>query len=180
MYCYLATKPEVQGFRAEFCVTWIDNLRVQSLWLLKTGLGRSQTSVYQSWIARHTFTLCVTHILLAQSMVARSIQIAMLLYIHIYIECGRHIRGKITLWGTVRGESGVAGEGRVVGVPKFHSWGKCTLPVTNINSDWMCNASSGLRINLFIYIILFMRILYFASWGVIYYASPLSCILGCD
>ena len=57
------------------------------------------------------------------------------------------------------GDSGVAGEGRVVGVPKFHSWGKCTMPLTNINSDWMSNGSSGLRI-----------ILYyagpFASWGV--------------
>ena len=46
----------------------------------------------------------------------------------------------------MRGDSGVAGEGRVVGVPKFHSWGKCTMPLTNINSDWMSNASSGLRI----------------------------------
>ena len=36
----------------------------------------------------------------------------------------------------MRGDSGVAGEGRVVGVPKFHSWGKCTMPLTNINSDW--------------------------------------------
>ena len=25
---------------------------------------------------------------------------------------------------------GVAGEGRVVGVPKFHSGGKCTMPLT--------------------------------------------------
>ena len=33
----------------------------------------------------------------------------------------------------VRGEGGVAGEGRVVGVPKLHSWGKCTMPLTNIN-----------------------------------------------
>ena len=33
--------------------------------------------------------------------------------------------------------SGAAGEGRAVGVPKFHSWGKCTMPLTNINSDWM-------------------------------------------
>ena len=32
------------------------------------------------------------------------------------------------------GDSGVAGEGRVVDVPKFHSWGKCTMPLTNINS----------------------------------------------
>ena len=46
----------------------------------------------------------------------------------------------------MRGDSGVAGEGRVVGVPKFHSWGKYTMPLTNINSNWMFNASSGLCI----------------------------------
>ena len=46
----------------------------------------------------------------------------------------------------MRGDSGVAGEGRVVGVPKFRSWGKYTMPLTNINSDWMSNASSGLCI----------------------------------
>ena len=34
----------------------------------------------------------------------------------------------------MRGDGDVAGEGRVVGVPKFHSWGKCTMPITNINS----------------------------------------------
>ena len=31
----------------------------------------------------------------------------------------------------MRCDSGVAGEGRVVGIPKFHSWGKCTMPLTN-------------------------------------------------
>ena len=31
-------------------------------------------------------------------------------------------------------------------LPKFHSWGKCTMPLTNVNSDWMSNASSGLCI----------------------------------
>ena len=41
---------------------------------------------------------------------------------------------------------GVAGEGRVVGLPKFHSWGKCTMPLANIISDWMSNASSALCI----------------------------------
>jgi len=65
----------------------------------------------------------------------------------------------------VRGEGGVAGEGRVVGVPKSHSWGNCTMPLTNINLDWMSKASSVLCINL---LILFTRVLYFASWGVIY------------
>ena len=54
----------------------------------------------------------------------------------------------------MRGDSGVAGEGRVVGVPKFHSWGKFIMPLTNINSDWMSNASSGLCI---IYIILYKQ-----------------------
>ena len=63
----------------------------------------------------------------------------------------------------MRGEGGVAGEGRVVGVPKFHSWDKCTMPLTNINSDWMTNASSGLCITLRI-----ARVLYFASWGVMW------------
>ena len=43
----------------------------------------------------------------------------------------------------MRGDGGVAGEGRLVGIPKFHSWGKCTMPLTNINSDCMSNASSG-------------------------------------
>ena len=27
----------------------------------------------------------------------------------------------------MRGDGSVAGEGRVVGVPKSHSWGKCTM-----------------------------------------------------
>ena len=44
----------------------------------------------------------------------------------------------------MRGDSGVAGEGRVANIPNFHSWGKCTMSLTNINSDWMSNASSGL------------------------------------
>ena len=67
----------------------------------------------------------------------------------------------------MRGEGGVAGEGRVVGVPKFHSWDKCTMPLTNINSDWMSNASSGLFIN-----ILFTRVLYFTYWGVTSITAP--------
>ena len=55
-------------------------------------------------------------------------------------------RNKIASGVAVRGDSGVAGEGRVVGVQKFHSWGKCTMPLTNINSDWMSSTSSGLCI----------------------------------
>ena len=65
----------------------------------------------------------------------------------------------------MRGESGVAGEGRVVVVPKFHSWGKCTMPLTNINSDWMSNTSPDLVLTYIIYII---------------YTGPLFRILGCN
>ena len=61
----------------------------------------------------------------------------------------------------MRGEGGVAGEGRVVGLPKFHSWGKCTMPLTNINSDRMSNTSSGLCINLY-----YVGPQFSYSWGV--------------
>ena len=47
----------------------------------------------------------------------------------------------------MRGNSNVAGEGRVTGIPKFHSWGKYAMPLTNINSDWI-----PLACVLFIYI----------------------------
>ena len=60
----------------------------------------------------------------------------------------------------MKGDSGVAGEGRVFGIPKFHSWGKCTMPLTNINSDWMSNASSGLCIILLYYIMLYWILLF--------------------
>ena len=49
----------------------------------------------------------------------------------------------------MRGDSGVPGEGRVVSIQKLDSWSKCTMPLTNINSDWMFNASSGLCIILY-------------------------------
>ena len=62
------------------------------------------------------------------------------------------VSGKIASEVTVRGDSGVAGEGRVVSVPKVHSWVKCTMPLTNINSDCMSNAFSGLYIIYIIYI----------------------------
>ena len=57
----------------------------------------------------------------------------------------------------MRGDGSVAGEGRVVGTPKFHSWVKCTMPLTNINVQRF-------------------------FWPVYYiiYAGPLTCILGCN
>ena len=61
----------------------------------------------------------------------------------------------------MRGDSGVAGEGRVVGVPKFHSWGKCTMALTNINLQRFLRPAY--------YIVIYL-----------YYAGPLSYILGCN
>ena len=37
----------------------------------------------------------------------------------------------------MRGDGGVAAEGRLVGVPRFYSWGKSTMSLTNIKSHWM-------------------------------------------
>ena len=67
-------------------------------------------------------------------------------FIRRYIERVTSRKRKNRFGIAVRGDSSVAGEGRVVGVPKFHSWGKCTMPLMNINSDWMSNTSSGLCI----------------------------------
>ena len=53
----------------------------------------------------------------------------------------------------MRDDSSVAG---VVGVPKFHSWGKCTMPLTQIGCSTLPLAC------------------------VLHYVGPLSCILGCN
>ena len=78
---------------------------------------------------------------------ARSIHVAMIWCIGVL----RHESGKIASGITVRGDGGVASEGRFVGAPKFHFWDKCTMPLTNINSHRLSNASSGLCI-IFIYL----------------------------
>ena len=98
----------------------------------------------------------ITCVIIARSMVAHSIHVAMILYVGI-LNARHHASGKIPLGVAVRSDGSVAGEGRIIGIPKFHSWSKCTMPLTNINSDWMSNASSGLCI---------------------IYTGPLSCILG--
>ena len=59
----------------------------------------------------------------------------------------------------MRGEGGVAREGKVVGVPEFHSWDKCTMPLTNINLNWMSNTSSGLCVIYVIYVIYITQVL---------------------
>ena len=85
--------------------------------------------------------------------------------IHRYIECMMSYKRKNRFGSRCEGVciyGGIAGEGRVVGIPMFHFWGKCTMPLTNINSDWMPNASYGLCT---IYL---------------YYAGPLIRTLGCN
>ena len=86
---------------------------------------------------------------------ACSVRIAMIL--HRYIECVTSHNRKNCFGSCCEG---VASEGRVVSVPNFHSLGKSTMPLANINSDWMSNTSSGLCI--------------------VYYVGPLLYILRCN
>ena len=66
----------------------------------------------------------------------------------------------------MRGDRGVAGERRVVGIPKLYSWSKCTMPLMNINSDWTSNASSGLCI-----ILCYIGLYYIGLYYIIYVGS---------
>ena len=51
----------------------------------------------------------------------------------------------------MRGDGGVAGEGRVVGVPKFHSWGKCTMTLIKpTNKDFTRPEVEGLKDQAFV------------------------------
>ena len=43
----------------------------------------------------------------------------------------------------MRGEGSAAGTEGLVGEPKFHRLGKCTMKPTNTHSHWMSNAFSG-------------------------------------
>ena len=61
----------------------------------------------------------------------------------------------------MRGDGGVAGEGRIVGVPKFHSWGKYTMPLTNIRLD----------VQRFFWLVYYIKL---------YYMDLLIRILGCN
>ena len=86
------------------------------------------------------------------------------LYIGI-LNAWRHVRERITselLWGVT--VHGVAGERRVVGVPRFHLWGKCTMPLTKLISTQVGCPTFPLA-----------RELYY-----LYYVGPLFCILGCN
>ena len=60
----------------------------------------------------------------------------------------------------MRRDGCVAVEGRAVGVPKFYSWDKCTMPLTNIKD-----------VHCFLWPVyyLFTQVLYLASQGVMDY-----------
>ena len=124
-------------------LTQAGNFRVQFCGFLKKlyPQGRSQTSVHQ--IANSEARL---HLLIhVQYMHNISLKHGSTFNTRndFILNVWCHVSRKIASGVAVRGDSGVAGEGRVVRVPKFHSWGKCTVPLTNINSDWMSNTSSG-------------------------------------
>ena len=91
------------------------------MWLLKKlyPQRRSQTSVCQSWIAKHAFTSFIL------ARYAHNINPKHGSMLNTRNEFIRSIL-KIASGVALRGDSGVAGEGRVVSMPKFHSWGKCT------------------------------------------------------
>ena len=77
------------------------------------------------------------------------------LYVGI-LNAWHYVREKITSRVAVRGDSGVAYEGKVVGISKFYFWVKCTIPMLPLA---------------FVIIIG----LYY-----LYYAGPLFHILGCN
>ena len=73
--------------------------------------------------------------------------------------------------------------------PKFHSWGRCTMALTNMHSDLRFNPSSGLCINLVIYIISYYHYITFITlhyitlhnilhYNILHYVDPLFRILG--
>ena len=55
----------------------------------------------------------------------------------------------------------------LVGEQKFHSWGRCTMAVTNMHSDLRFNSSSGLVLfHVRTCIVFPIPTIYFTSWGV--------------
>jgi len=54
----------------------------------------------------------------------------------------------------------------LVGEPKFHSWGRCTIALTNMHSDMRFNPSSGLCINLWLFMIYYLHGSFISHLGV--------------
>ena len=77
----------------------------------------------------------------------------------------------------MRGDSGVAGEGRVIGILKFPSWGKCTINEYQLMLDVQCFLWPVYYI---VRLIIYAGPLsYILECNYLYYTGPLSCILGC-
>ena len=123
---------EVEDFRDQgFVFSEVESLGVHSLWLLKKALPSREEpdislSIMNSKVA-FTLTLYEHAVLLARSAVAHPIHVAL---IRRYIERVVSRKRKIAVRGD-GGVAGVAGERNVVGVPKSHSWDKCTMPLAN-------------------------------------------------
>ena len=73
------------------------------------------------------------------------------------------VSGKISSGVDVIGEGSAAGEERLVSEPTFHPLSKCNMKPTNIHSDWMSNAFSGLCIIYITQIIYFTFVRHFST-----------------
>ena len=112
--------------------------------------------------------------ILAQSMVARSIHVAMILYVDI-LNAWRHV----SFGSRCEGWRCVADEGKIIAVPKVHScMGKCTMPLQICSQMW---CPTLLLACVLTYIMSFpIPTIKCASWCVIIYVNPLISILGCN
>ena len=70
--------------------------------------------------------VCYVHII-SPSTVARSLHEFICSILNIW----HHVNIKITSGTAIRGEGGVAAEGKLVGIPNLHSWSKCTMHAIN-------------------------------------------------
>ena len=84
-HCYLATKPEVEGFRDQgFVLPEVESLEFRILWLLKSfsnPQGRSQTIARHAFIFMLLYSCFVCVLVLARSVVVCLIHIAVILYV---------------------------------------------------------------------------------------------------
>ena len=53
----------------------------------------------------------------------------------------------------MRGEDGVTGERELFGERGCYSWNKCSMALTNMHSDWILIASTGLATTLHSFIL---------------------------
>ena len=113
VYCYLANTGKPEGFRGQgFVLPEIESLEIRVCGFLKKALpSREEPDISLSIVnSKARFYTNALHALLARSVVARWIHLAMILYVHI-LSVWPHVRGKIASLVAVRDEGCVAGEG---------------------------------------------------------------------